>query len=52
MWGFHDRLLTLRTALCNTTSSEQGMGPLYRRWRWHTMQANKQVSEVCLVNST
>ena len=43
MWGFHDRELTLRKALHNTLQNSCGQSALWRRWRWHQTQANKQV---------
>ena len=47
MWGFHDRLLTLRKALCQTMSNSGSKAAFYRRWRWHQTEINKQVS-TCL----
>ncbi|UYV72574.1 hypothetical protein LAZ67_9003811 [Cordylochernes scorpioides] len=46
IWGFHDRLLTLRKALHATMTSETYGAPLYRRWRWETAQHNKQLGLV------
>jgi hypothetical protein len=46
MWGFHDRLLTLRKALHHTLTGSPSKGALWRRWRWHQTLQNKQVSLV------
>merc|ERR1719193_2039080 len=46
MWGFHDRLLTLRKALHHTLTASTSKGALWRRWRWHQTLQNKQVSLV------
>ena len=43
MWGFHDRMLTLRKALFKAMSTTQNNSSLYRRWRWHQAQVNKEV---------
>lgn len=43
LWGFHDRLLTLRKALCLTMTSSNSKTAFFRRWRWHQTQINKQV---------
>ena len=43
MWGFHDRLLTLRKALYVTLTHGDSKGELQRRWRYHQTQVNKQV---------
>ena len=43
MWGFHDRLLTLRKALFQTMTSSDAKDAFFRRWRWHQTQINKQV---------
>lgn len=40
MWGFHDRLLTLRDALHNTLSKGEYKDPLFRRWKWRQMGLN------------
>ncbi|XP_063987450.1 OTU domain-containing protein 7B-like isoform X2 [Diachasmimorpha longicaudata] len=40
MWGFHDRLLTLRDALHNTLSKGEYRDVLFRRWRWRQMGLN------------
>ncbi|XP_078600682.1 OTU domain-containing protein 7B-like [Branchiostoma floridae x Branchiostoma japonicum] len=46
MWGFHDRLLTLRKALYNTLSSSGARGALKRRWRFHQTEENKEAGLV------
>ena len=43
MWGFHDRMLTLRKALFKAMSSTENKSSLYRRWRWQQSQSNKEV---------
>ncbi|KAK0075743.1 hypothetical protein PV325_006439, partial [Microctonus aethiopoides] len=40
MWGFHDRLLTLRDALHNTLSKGEYRDALFRRWKWRQMGLN------------
>ncbi|XP_033108828.1 OTU domain-containing protein 7B-like [Anneissia japonica] len=45
MWGFHDRLLTLRKALYKALTDNQDsrfMKKLKRRWKWQQMQTNKE----------
>jgi len=42
MWGFHDRLLTLRKALYTFLTSGQTVDAIYRRWRWSAAQQNYQ----------
>jgi len=42
MWGFHDRLLTLRKALYTFLTSGQTVDAIYRRWRWQAAQQNYQ----------
>ena len=42
MWGFHDRLLTLRKALYTFLTSGQAVDAIYRRWRWQAAQQNYQ----------
>ena len=42
MWGFHDRLLTLRNALYTFLTSGQAVDAIYRRWRWQAAQQNYQ----------
>ncbi len=46
MWGFHDRMLTLRKTLFKAMSSTVTNSGLYRRWRWQQSQVNKEVSAV------
>ena len=40
MWGYHDRLLTLRKALYDTLTSDLAKGALKRRWRLEQWQKN------------
>ncbi|XP_012261455.1 OTU domain-containing protein 7B-like isoform X2 [Athalia rosae] len=40
MWGFHDRLLTLRDALHTTLAKGECRHALYRRWKWRQMALN------------
>lgn len=40
MWGFQDRLLTLRDALHNTLSKGEYKDSLFRRWKWRQMGLN------------
>lgn len=40
MWGFHDRLLTLREALHNTLDKGEYKQALFRRWKWRQMGLN------------
>ena len=42
MFGFHDRLLTLRKALHEFLTKSQFREPLWRRWRWQVSMQNKQ----------
>ncbi|KAG8177384.1 hypothetical protein JTE90_015938 [Oedothorax gibbosus] len=42
MWGFHDRLLTLRKALHSLLMSSAHTDAFYRRWRWQTALQNKE----------
>jgi OTU domain-containing protein 7 len=42
IWGFHDRRLTLRTALCQTLTESNVKEAFQRRWRYHQSQINKQ----------
>ena len=42
MWGFHDRLLTLRKALYTFLTSSDAVDAIYRRWRWQACQQNQQ----------
>lgn len=41
MWGFHDRLLTLRKALHAILSNSSYTNSFYRRWRWQSSIQNK-----------
>ncbi|XP_014476783.1 PREDICTED: OTU domain-containing protein 7B-like [Dinoponera quadriceps] len=40
MWGFHDRLLTLREALHNTLTRGEYRHALFRRWKWRQTGLN------------
>ena len=42
MWGFHDRLLTLRKTLYTFLTTSSQVEAIYRRWRWHCAQQNAQ----------
>lgn len=42
MWGFHDRLLTLRKALHSLLTNSTYTDAFYRRWRWQTALQNKE----------
>ncbi|XP_059479805.1 OTU domain-containing protein 7B-like isoform X1 [Neocloeon triangulifer] len=46
MWGFHDRLLTLRKALYNFLTNSDCQAALWRRWRWQQTQLNQQAGLV------
>jgi OTU domain-containing protein 7 len=46
MWGFHDRLLTLRKALYNFLTNSECQAALWRRWRWQQTQLNSQAGLV------
>ncbi|XP_076336167.1 OTU domain-containing protein 7B-like [Tachypleus tridentatus] len=46
MWGFHDRLLTLRKALHSLLTHSSFTQAFYRRWRWQTALQNKQAGLV------
>lgn len=46
MWGFHDRLLTLRKALHEFLTRSQFSRPLWRRWRWQVTQQNRETGLV------
>ncbi|XP_064119477.1 OTU domain-containing protein 7A-like [Macrobrachium nipponense] len=46
MWGFHDRLLTLRKALHEFLTRSQYSRPLWRRWRWQVAQQNRETGLV------
>jgi len=43
IWGFHDRRLTLRKALCSALTEGGAKDAFRRRWRYHQSQVNKQV---------
>jgi len=43
IWGFHDRRLTLRKALCSMLIEGNAKDAFRRRWRYHQSQINKQV---------
>ncbi len=43
MWGFHDRLLTLRKALFSFLSTSTHARAIYRRWRWQCHRQNLQL---------
>lgn len=45
MWGFHDRLLTLRKALHEFLTRSKFSRPLWRRWRWQVTQQNRETGE-------
>ena len=42
MYGFHDRLLTLRKALHTFLSIGEASSAIYRRWRWQSHIQNMQ----------
>ncbi len=46
MWGFHDRKLTLRSALYKVLSKGEYRDALWRRWRFHQTRLNKQAGFV------
>ncbi|KAG1665575.1 OTU domain-containing protein 7B [Nymphon striatum] len=46
MWGFHDRLLTLRKALHATLTNGPFREAFWRRWRWQQTLQNKQAEFV------
>ncbi|KAG8187485.1 hypothetical protein JTE90_009551 [Oedothorax gibbosus] len=46
MWGFHDRLLTLRKALHSLLSNSTFTEAFYRRWRWQVSLQNKEAGLV------
>lgn len=41
IWGFHDRLLTLREALHEYLDKNAHMVNLYRRWKWQITKLNE-----------
>ncbi|KAI1301915.1 OTU domain-containing protein 7B [Halotydeus destructor] len=46
MWGFHDRLLTLRKALHTVMANSRYREAFYRRWRWQSSQQNREAGLV------
>lgn len=46
MWGFHDRLLTLRKALHATLTKGPYRHALWRRWRWQQTLQNQEAGLV------
>lgn len=48
MWGFHDRKLTLRSALYKVLSRGEYRDAIWRRWRFHQTRLNKQAGKVIL----
>lgn len=42
MWGYHDRLLTLRKALYGTLTGHLAKGAIKRRWRIQQWEKNKE----------
>lgn len=46
MWGFHDRKLTLRTALHAMLATTEYKDALWRRWRFQQTRLNKQAGLV------
>lgn len=42
MWGFHDRLLTLRKALCSALISDSASSVIKRRWKLQQYQRNME----------
>ncbi|KAB7495920.1 OTU domain-containing protein 7B [Armadillidium nasatum] len=50
MWGFHDRLLTLRKALHEFLTRSRYSQPLWRRWRWQLASQNKETGLVLSQN--
>lgn len=46
MWGFHDRLLTLRGALFNLLTNDPCRDALWRRWRWQQSKMNAEANFV------
>ncbi|XP_037079179.1 OTU domain-containing protein 7B-like [Pollicipes pollicipes] len=46
MWGFHDRLLTLRKALRPCMTSGPHVAAFRRRWRWQVAQQNTEAGLV------
>lgn len=46
MWGFHDRLLTLRKALHGFLTGSKCKDALWRRWRWQQTRLNAEAGFV------
>ncbi|XP_066993922.2 OTU domain-containing protein 7B, partial [Anabrus simplex] len=46
LWGFHDRLLTLRKALHEFLTNSNCRDALYRRWRWQQTRVNAEAGFV------
>ncbi|XP_071449536.1 OTU domain-containing protein 7B-like [Hetaerina americana] len=46
MWGFHDRLLTLRKALHAFMSGSEYKEAIWRRWRWQQTRLNAEAGFV------
>ncbi|XP_046399998.1 OTU domain-containing protein 7B-like isoform X2 [Ischnura elegans] len=46
MWGFHDRLLTLRKALHAFMSGSECKEAIWRRWRWQQTRLNAEAGFV------
>ncbi|XP_069695244.1 OTU domain-containing protein 7B-like isoform X3 [Periplaneta americana] len=46
MWGFHDRLLTLRKALHGFMTGSECRDALWRRWRWQQTRLNAEAGFV------
>ncbi|KDR10236.1 OTU domain-containing protein 7B [Zootermopsis nevadensis] len=46
MWGFHDRLLTLRKALHGFMTGSECREALWRRWRWQQTRLNTEAGFV------
>jgi OTU domain-containing protein 7 len=46
MWGFHDRLLTLRKALHGFMTGSECREALWRRWRWQQTRLNAEAGFV------
>ena len=45
MWGFHDRLLTLRKALRPYMTTGPHVAAFRRRWRWQVAQQNTEAGQ-------
>ena len=46
MWGFHDRLLTLRKELRPYMTDGPHVAAFRRRWRWQVAQQNTEAGEL------